>query len=60
MAINILAIHALGDLWAPLGIGVLADLGGDMRPAMFALPVFFAVAAIVWWRAGHPGRRAHS
>jgi MFS family permease len=55
MAINILAIHALGDLWAPLGIGLLADLAGDMRPAMFALPVFFAVAATVWWRAGHPG-----
>jgi hypothetical protein len=51
MALSIFAIHALGDLWSPPLIGLAAD-HASMQVAMFAGPVFFAVAAYVWfWTA---------
>jgi MFS family permease len=51
MALSIFAIHALGDLWSPPLIGLAAD-HAPMQVAMFAGPVFFAVAAYVWfWTA---------
>ena len=64
MALSIFAIHALGDLWSPPLIGLVADLGrqdgpnsGNMTLAMFACPLVFALAAVVWWRAGAASAR---
>ncbi len=48
MAISILAIHLLGDLWSPILVGALADrVPFDL--AMMLLPVAIAVSALVWW-----------
>jgi MFS family permease len=48
MAGSIFAIHVLGDLWSPPGVGLLADLF-SMPVAMLALPIAVAVSAAVWW-----------
>jgi len=48
MAICIFGIHALGDLWSPPGIGVLAD-HTSMPIAMLVLPVAILVSGVVWW-----------
>jgi MFS family permease len=50
MAIAILAIHALGDIWSPPLIGFVADVT-SMNVAMWIVPAAFALAAIVWGRA---------
>jgi MFS family permease len=50
MAMATFAIHLLGDLWSPPLIGLVADQAPIMY-AMLLVPVAFAVAAIVWWRA---------
>jgi MFS family permease len=49
MALSIFAIHALGDFWSPLLIGVVAD-HAPMHWAMAAGPVAFALAALLWSR----------
>jgi len=55
MALAILGIHLLGDLWSPPLIGTIADLGrragaaNAMQIAMFPLPAGLAVAALLWW-----------
>jgi MFS family permease len=48
MAAMIFAIHLFGDLWSPPVLGLLND-HLPSRIAMMALPLTFAVAAIVWW-----------
>ena len=48
MAISILAIHLLGDLWSPMLVGALADRV-PFEMAMMLLPVAIAVSAFVWW-----------
>lgn len=48
MALSILAIHLLGDLWSPALIGLIAD-HAPMELAMLMLPVAFAVGAGIWW-----------
>ena len=48
MAISILAIHLLGDLWSPMLVGALADRV-PFGMAMMLLPVAIAVSAFVWW-----------
>ena len=48
MALSIFAIHALGDLWSPLLIGVVAD-HAPMQTAMSACPIVFGLAALIWW-----------
>jgi MFS family permease len=48
MALAIFAIHLLGDLWSPPGIGLLQDVAPIVL-AMMALPVLVAVAAWTWW-----------
>lgn len=50
MALSIFAIHALGDLWSPPLIGLVAD-HAPMAWAMLAGPAVFALAAFFWWRA---------
>ncbi len=55
MALSIFCIHWLGDLWSPPLIGLAAD-HAPMKLAMYAVPVVFALAAIVWWKAA--GTRA--
>jgi len=50
MALSIFAIHALGDLWSPPLIGLVAD-HAPMAWAMLAGPAVFALAALFWWRA---------
>jgi MFS family permease len=68
MALSIFAIHALGDLWSPPLIGLVADAlpgyrpnggssAGGMTLAMFACPLVFALAALVWWKAGRTSAR---
>jgi MFS family permease len=49
MAVCIFAIHAFGDLWSNPLIGLIAD-HAPMQTAMYAVPVAFLMAAIVWWR----------
>lgn len=49
MALSIFAIHALGDFWSPLLIGVVADRA-PMQWAMAAGPFAFALAALIWFR----------
>ncbi len=56
MALSIFAIHALGDLWSPPLIGLVAD-HAPMQLAMFAGPLVFTFAAIVWFRAGRTSAR---
>jgi MFS family permease len=48
MAAMIFAIHLFGDLWSPSLLGLLKDLL-DPTLAMMALPLTFAVSALVWW-----------
>jgi MFS family permease len=48
MAVSIFAIHALGDLWSPAGVGVLAD-HLPMHVAMLVLPGALALSAVAWW-----------
>jgi hypothetical protein len=50
MAVAIFSIHALGDLWSPPIIGLVADYA-PMFLAMLAVPPFFALATIAWARA---------
>jgi MFS transporter, Spinster family, sphingosine-1-phosphate transporter len=56
MALSIFAIHALGDLWSPPLIGLIAD-HAPMRVAMYAGPLVFGLAAIVWGRATRASAR---
>jgi len=53
MAMSIFAIHALGDLWSPPGVGVLADLV-PMPIAMLTLPAAVALSAAGWWPPRRP------
>jgi MFS family permease len=48
MAVSIFAIHMLGDLWSPPGVGILAD-HVPMQSAMLILPVAIALSAVAWW-----------
>ena len=48
MALSILAIHLLGDLWSPMLVGALAD-HVPFELAMMLLPVAIAVSAFIWW-----------
>lgn len=56
MALSIFAIHALGDLWSPPLIGLVAD-HAPMQLALAACPGVFALAAIVWWRTARASAR---
>jgi MFS family permease len=56
MALSTFAIHALGDFWSPLIIGLVAD-HAPMRVAMYAAPLVFALASFVWWRGGAASAR---
>ena len=49
MALAIFAIHAMGDLWSPPLIGLVAD-HAPMMLAMLGVPAVFALSAVVWWR----------
>jgi hypothetical protein len=49
MALAIFAIHALGDLWSPPLMGLVAD-HASMPVAMAGVPIGLVVAAFVWWR----------
>ena len=58
MALSIFAIHALGDLWSPPLIGLVAD-HAPMQVAMLAAPAVFALAAarlVAEARLAHPPR----
>jgi MFS transporter, Spinster family, sphingosine-1-phosphate transporter len=48
MAAMIFAIHLFGDLWSPSLLGLLKD-AFDPTLAMMALPLTFAVSAVIWW-----------
>lgn len=48
MALTILLIHLLGDLWSPPAVGALAD-HVPMRFALLVLPVAIAVSGFFWW-----------
>jgi MFS family permease len=49
MAVAIFAIHALGDLWSPPLIGLVAD-HAPMWEAMVAVPIVLGIGALVWGR----------
>ena len=48
MALTILLIHLLGDLWSPPAVGALADRM-PMRLALMVLPVAIAASGFFWW-----------
>jgi MFS family permease len=48
MAVSILAIHLLGDLWSPAAVGLLAD-NMPIQIAMMMLPLAILVSAVIWW-----------
>ncbi len=54
MAVSIFAIHMLGDLWSPPGVGFLADRV-PMPIAMLILPGTIALSAVAWWARGPRG-----
>jgi MFS family permease len=56
MALSIFAIHAMGDLWSPLLIGVAAD-HVPMQMAMYIGPAIFALAAHLWFRTARASAR---
>lgn len=49
-ALSILCIHLLGDALSPTIVGLVSDGVGDLRTAMFLVPVAMAVGALVWAR----------
>ena len=51
MALSILSIHLLGDLWSPPAVGVLAD-NLPIHFAMMTLPLAIALSAALWWPRG--------
>jgi hypothetical protein len=53
MAASIFAIHLFGDLWSSAALGLLQD-ALEIRLAMMALPITFAVAAVIWWPRRRP------
>jgi MFS transporter, Spinster family, sphingosine-1-phosphate transporter len=55
MALSIFAIHVLGDLWSPPGVGLLAD-HVPMAFAMLTLPAAIALSAAGWWPGIHRAR----
>jgi MFS family permease len=55
MAMSIFAIHLLGDLWSPPGVGFLAD-HVSMPVAMLTLPLAIALSAAGWWTHGSGAR----
>jgi MFS family permease len=65
MALSIFSIHALGDLWSPPLVGLLAD-HLPLPVAMMTLPAAIAASAWLWWprrvnpadpdKAEHPGK----
>jgi MFS family permease len=48
MALQIFAIHVLGDLWSPPLVGLLAD-HLPIQLAMMTMPLAVAVSAWLWW-----------
>jgi len=49
MALSILGIHVLGDLWSPPLLGLLQD-HAPISLAMMAVPFATAVSAFLWWK----------
>ncbi len=47
-ALNILIIHAFGDVISPVIIGLLSDWFQDMNKAFFAVGLMFLVAGVLW------------
>ena len=47
-ALNILIIHALGDVISPVIIGLLSDWFQDMTKAFLAVGLMFLVAGVLW------------
>jgi len=53
-ALNILLIHALGDVPSPLIIGLITDrCGGDMNVAFRAVAALFVLSGIFWLLGAH-------
>ncbi len=51
-ALNILVIHALGDVISPLVIGAITDATGSMRAAFLSVSFMILVGAVLWlWGA---------
>jgi MFS family permease len=48
MALQIFAIHLLGDLWSPAAVGLVADKF-SMGIAVMLLPIGIAASAFIWW-----------
>jgi MFS transporter, Spinster family, sphingosine-1-phosphate transporter len=47
-ALNILVIHAFGDVISPVIIGLLSDWLEDMSKAFVAVGLMFLVAGVLW------------
>jgi MFS transporter, Spinster family, sphingosine-1-phosphate transporter len=54
MAVTIFAIHALGDMWSPLLIGLAWDHAPGVWAMMF-IPAAFAAGALIWWDGAKKG-----
>ncbi|HEY9787626.1 MAG TPA: MFS transporter [Candidatus Obscuribacterales bacterium] len=56
-ALNILVIHALGDVISPMVIGAIADASGSMNVAFLVVSFFILVSGVLWlWGARHLAR----
>lgn len=49
LAVNVFAIHALGDAWSPLLVGYVSDKTQSLRGAMLTvLPIAMLIAGVGW------------
>jgi MFS family permease len=55
MALQIFAIHILGDAWSPAAVGLIAD-HSTMGVAVMALPIAIAASAFLWWPRAREAR----
>lgn len=50
MALNVFAIHALGDVLSPPLIGIVSE-HRSLAEAVFLVPLAVVAAALLWWRS---------
>lgn len=56
-ALNILIIHAFGDVISPLVIGAITDATGSMSKAFLVVSALILVGSVAWlWGARHLGK----
>jgi hypothetical protein len=57
MSLTILGIHALGDIWSPMLIGLVWDHAPGVWAMMF-IPVAYALGSVIWFVGSRSARSA--